>query len=247
VIPAPFYKNRLLAALSPADFEFLRPHFQHVQLSADEMLIEAGDRIERAYFLHDGVISFVISLAEGEMIEVGMMGRESALGAFAAFTDDIALSGVIVRLAGSASVLDVEVLRSAAERSASFRALLARYQRALFAQAQQYAACNASHAVEQRLSRSLLQMRDLSGGDSLSITQEALSQMLGVRRNSVSSVAHALQQAHLIRYSRGHIEIVDPEALKRGACECYAIVKAHRERLLCAPVAQPSGRFHPAC
>jgi hypothetical protein len=84
-------------------------------------------------------------------------------------------------------------------------------------------------------------MRDLSGGDTLSITQEALSQMLGVRRNSVSVVAHTLQQANLIRHYRGYIEIVDPEGLKRGACECYAAVKAHRERLLSAPTEKSPG------
>ena len=241
MIPAPFSKNHLLAAFSATDFDFLRPYLQFVQLSADDVLAEAGFKIERAYFLHSGIVSFVVSLAEGEMIEVGVIGREGAVGASAAFTDDIAVSGAIVRLPGAASVVEADHLRAAAERSAPLRTMLARNQRALFAQAQQLAACNASHAVEFRLSRSLLQMRDLSGSDTLTITQEALSQMLGVRRNSVSVVAHALQQANLIRYSRGHIEIIDAEGLKRGACECYAAVKAHRERLLSAPTEKSPG------
>jgi CRP-like cAMP-binding protein len=244
LVPAPFLKNRLLACLSPADFELLQPHLQYVQLSAGDVLVEVGERIDRAYFLHSGIVSFVVGLADGETVEVGMMGREGAVGTAAALAGDTALNTAVMRLAGSASVVDGDRLRGVVERSAALRSMLALYQRAMFAQAQQYAACNASHAVEFRLSRSLMQMRDLSGGDSLFVTQEALSQMLGVRRNSVSAVAHALQQANLIRYSRGHIEIIDPEGLQKSACECYATVKGHRERLLCVP-AEPASRPHP--
>jgi CRP-like cAMP-binding protein len=102
----------------------------------------------------------------------------------------------------------------------------------LFAQAQQTAACNASHAVEARLARWLLRMRDLTGSDKLALTQDFLAQMIGVQRNSVSGVAHALQQAGIIHYNRGQIEITDPEGLKQTSCECYEAVKAQYARSL---------------
>ena len=102
----------------------------------------------------------------------------------------------------------------------------------MIALAQQSAACNASHSVEARLSRWLLRARDLYDSETLPLTQEFLAQMLGVQRNAVSIVAHAMQQTDIIRYSRGHISIVDAEALRRTSCECYAAVKAHHERLL---------------
>ncbi len=109
---------------------------------------------------------------------------------------------------------------------------LARHGLAVYAQIQQTAGCNASHTVESRLARCLLQMRDLSGSDKLVLTQEAMAQMIGARRNSVSLVANTLQQANFIHYSRGHIEIINLDGLTRTSCECYPTVKAHYNRLL---------------
>jgi CRP-like cAMP-binding protein len=230
--PAPFSHNQLLATLSVADFELMRPHLRAVELTRGDLLAEAGHRIARAYFPYGGVISLVVSLAAGELIEAAMIGRDSMFGASAALAGaGVSLNSAIVRMSGAASMLDVEHLRHLAERSAPLRATLIRHEQALFAQAQQSAACNARHAVEARLSRCLLRMRDLSGGDTLPITQESLSQMLGVGRNSVSIAAHALRQAGLIGYRRGHIEIVDLEAMTESACECYGTVKAHCEML----------------
>ena len=107
-----------------------------------------------------------------------------------------------------------------------------RHALAVYTQIQQSVGCNASHSVESRLARCLLQTRDVSGSDKLVLTQESMAQMIGARRNSVSLVANTLQQSHFIRYSRGHIELNDPGGLSRSACECYATVKAHYERLL---------------
>ena len=231
--PAPTYiRNFLLRSLPAADIALLRPHLRTVELQRDEVLAEAGERIVRVYFPHSGVISLVVGLGEGEMVEAAMIGRDSVFGASAALGGGASVSHAIVRLPGEASTLDAEYLRIAAERSAPLRTTLARHAQALFAQAQQSAACNACHTVESRLSRCLSRLRDLSGGDSLPITQESLSQMLGVRRNSVSIVAHALQQAGLIRYSRGAIEIADSEGLRGSACECYGAVKTYCDRLL---------------
>jgi CRP-like cAMP-binding protein len=106
-----------------------------------------------------------------------------------------------------------------------------RHGQALFVQAQQTAACNATHAVEARLARWLLRVRDLSGSDRFKLTQECMAQMIGARRNSVSIVAHALQQSNVVRYSRGYVEIIDLDGLNQSACECYGAVKAQYQRL----------------
>jgi CRP-like cAMP-binding protein len=231
----PSSPNRFLASLTPATFDLLRPHLRPLEMARDDILVSAGDAIGRVHFPHSGIISLVVTLAEGETIEVAMIGREGALGTCAALADGPSLTRAVVRMPGSASTIDVEFLRAAAARDASLRETLARHEQALFAQAQQAAACNACHAVEARLSRCLLRLRDLSGRDTLAITQESLAQMLGVRRNSVSLVAHALQQANFIRTNRGTIEIVDLAGLVRSACECYGAVKAHCDRLLGEP------------
>jgi CRP-like cAMP-binding protein len=166
------------------------------------------------------------------MIEVAMVGRDSIFGASAALDGRISVTNAIVQLPGTASILNVAYLRKASEKSSVFRTTLIRHEQVLFAQAQQSAACNAAHTVEARLSRWLLRMRDLSESDTLPLTQEFLAQMIGVQRNSVSIVANMLQQAGVIRYSRGHIEITDLAGLKKTSCECYKTVKAHYDRLL---------------
>jgi len=161
-----------------------------------------------------------------------MIGRDSIFGSFSALGDTTALNSAVVLVPGVASTLDLDRLRAAADQSATLRAMLIRHGMAVYAQIQQTAGCNASHTVESRLARCLLQAYDLSGGDKLLLTQEALAQMIGARRNSVSLVANTLQQAKFIHYSRGHIEITNLDGLGKTSCECYATVKAHYERLL---------------
>lgn len=164
-----------------------------------------------------------------------MIGRDSVVGASPALVDGISLSDVVVLFPGTASTLDVALFRAAAERSATLRHLLARHEQALIAQALQSAACNAAHSVEARLSRWLLRARELHDGETLPLTQEFLAQMIGVQRNAVSIVAHALQQAGIIRYSRGRIEITNVEALRRTACECHQTIQMKHEQLLKMP------------
>lgn len=224
--------NDLLASLPGAAFAALAPHLQTVELVRETVLIEAGDRMTHVYLPHCGVISLVVCLAGGEMIEVAKIGRNSMVGASAALDDRVSPTSAIVQLSGMASVLDVELFRRSFEQNASLRDAVIRHEQFLFAQAQQSAACNASHGVEARLARYLLQMRDLAGSDSLLLTQELSAQMIGARRNSVSLVSNTLQHAGIIRYSRGHIEIVDLDRLRKAACECYATVRAHQARLL---------------
>jgi CRP-like cAMP-binding protein len=202
--------NRLLSSLPASDFELLRPHLETTELIQGDVLVGAGDNLSRVYFPHSGIISLVVSLAAGE----------------------ISLTDAIVQLPGSASTLEVEQVRIAADHSVAFRTTLIRHEQALFAQTQQSAACNASHSVEGRLARCLLRLRDLVGDGKLPLTQDSLAQMIGVQRNSVSGVANALQHAGILKYNRGNIEITDLEGLRRVACECYEAVEKQYKRLL---------------
>jgi CRP-like cAMP-binding protein len=228
----PHSPNLLLAALPAAAFELLRPHLETIELVQEDVLVAAGDRLTRVFFPHNGMISLVVSLAGGGMVEVAMIGHDSIFGASAALDGKISLTDAIVQLPGQASVLEVDILRSAAEQSIAFRTTLIRHEQALFAQAQQSAACNAMHSAESRLARWLLRMHDLAGKDDLHLTQDFLAQMIGVQRNSVSIVAHTLQQAGVIKYSRGHIEILNLAALEKISCECYQAVNMQYQRLL---------------
>ena len=229
---APRSPNGFLSSLTPDDFELVRPHLRTSDLGQDMVLIEVDETLKRAYLPHKGVISLVVKLARGEHVQIAMIGRDSIFGAFSALGDAVALNSAVVLVPGAASTIDVEQLRIAADQSATLRTALTRHGLAVYAQIQQTAGCNASHTVESRLARCLLHTRDLSGSDKLVLTQEAMAQMIGARRNSVSLVANTLQHANFIHYSRGHIEITNMEGLSRTACECYAIVKAHYERLL---------------
>ena len=226
------HPNNLLASLAPKDFELLRPHLKPFELVHEDLLFDAGEIVKWIYFPHSGVISLVVGLADGQMIETAMVGRDSLVSASSAMDGRVSLNRGIVQVAGKATILDVETLRGLAEQSIGFRTILVRHEQALFAQAQQSAACNASHSVEARLARWLLRTRDLTGSDTLELTQEFLAQMLGVRRTSVSLVAHTLQNAGYIRYRRGRVQITNLEGLQETACECYATVKAQSDRLL---------------
>ena len=229
---SPSSPNGLLASLVPADFELLRPYLKPIEFKQEAVLYSAGDKIDRVYFPHSGIISLVVELAGGEMVEAAMVGRDSMFGATSAMDGEVSLNKAIIQLAGRGESLDTSRFREVADQSTTLRTALLRHEQVLFAQAQQSAACNASHVVEARLSRWLLRARDLSGTDTLDLTQEFIAEMLGVRRSSVSPVAHNLQQSGLIRYTRGHIEIIDLKGLQREACECYGTVKAHYDRLL---------------
>ena len=231
------HPNHVLNTISAHDFELLRPHLKPFELIHEDLLFEAGETVNWAYFPHSGVISLVVGLGDGQLIEAAMIGRDSLAGGSSAMDGKVALNRGIVQVAGVASILSVDVLRDVAEQSIAFRTTLIRHEQALFAQAQQSAACNASHSVEARLSRWLLRTRDLTGSNMLGLTQEFLAQMLGVRRTSVSLVAHTLQEAGVIRYRRGRVEITNLEGLLETTCECYATVRSHNERLLGAVAA----------
>jgi CRP-like cAMP-binding protein len=224
--------NRLLALLPAKSFAALQPHLKLAELVHETVLGEAGSEIEHVYFPHSGVISLVVELTDGDMIETAMVGCDGVLNAAAALDGQITLNKAIVQLPGFASTLPASRLRSFCEDNEAFQSILIRHDQVLFAQSQQSAACNASHSVEARMCRWLLRMRDLAESDDLILTQEFLAQMLGVRRPSVSIVANTLQKAGLIKYRRGHIRVLDLAGLREGSCECYGTVKAHYDGLL---------------
>jgi CRP-like cAMP-binding protein len=228
----PASPNRLLALLPAADFEAIRPHLRSLELIYETVIARVGEKLKHVYFPHNGVISLVVSLTDGAMVEAAMVGRDSVFGASAALDGRISLTDAIVQQPGTASILPIAHLRAAAERSVPFRTTLMRHEQALYAQAQQTAACNVRHSVESRVARWLLRMRDLSGSDSFPLTQEFLAQMLGVGRNSVSLVAATLQEAGLVHYQRGRMEITDLEGLENSSCECYEMVKRHYDNLM---------------
>ena len=157
---------------------------------------------------------------------------DGVVGASAALDGRVALSRGIVQLGGDIAVCDTDTLKSIALQSPKLLALLIRHEQTVYAQAQQSAACFATHQVGARLCRWLLRARDLSDSDNLPFTQEYLGAMLGVRRTSVTAVAHTLQEAGLIKYARGKIQILDRKGLQESACECYGSVKALYQRLV---------------
>jgi hypothetical protein len=196
--------NALLASLSPGDAAAIQPHLKSIDLEHKRILYEAGATVDQVYFPTGAVVSLVIGLSTGEMIEAAMVGRDGVVGA----------------------------LKGASLQSHTLLSKLIRHEQILYAQAQQSAACMAAHDVESRLCRWLLRARDLAGSDNLMFTQEFLAEMLGVRRTSITVVAHTLQQAGMIKYSRGKIQILDVEGLRDAACECYESVKEHYAQLL---------------
>jgi CRP-like cAMP-binding protein len=224
--------NIILSALTPGDAATLRPHLKATHLQSKQLLHDAGDPISLVYFPTTAVISLVGTLATGEMTEAAMVGRDGVVGAASALDGKIALCRAIVQLSGDAIICDPAAFRGAVLQSQSLIAVVMRHEQTLFGQALQSTACMANHEVEARLSRWLLRARDLAGDDHLPFTQEFLAEMLGVQRTSVTTVARTLQEAGIIKYVRGKIEILDVEALQESACECYETVKQQYHDLL---------------
>lgn len=217
--------NLLLAALPPQELAQMLPQLDQVKVEAGEVLGEAGDPIHHIYFPHDCLIS-LLGVAGGRMtLEVGQVGREGMLGATVALGHDTAQVRAVVQRAGSASRMDSTRFRDEVARNPSLQRVLYRYTDTLLAQAIQIAVCSRFHVLEARLARSLLVTRDRLQSDKFHLTHEFLAHALGVRRVGVTKAASALQQQGLINYSRGNIEILDPEGLAAAACTCYEIVK----------------------
>jgi CRP-like cAMP-binding protein len=225
-------QNAILSSLAESDAAALRPHLKTAHLDQKRVLFEAGDTIKYVYFPTTAVISLVVTLSTGETTESAMVGRDGGVGLAPALDGRIALCRAVVQLGGDAMTCDISSFRDVVMRSETLISTVIRYEQAVFSQAQQSTACMANHEVESRLCRWLLRARDLSGSDELAFTQEFLAEMLGVRRTSVTTVAHTLQAAGMVKYTRGKIHIVDVEGLRDTACECYETVRDQYDQLI---------------
>jgi CRP-like cAMP-binding protein len=202
-----------------------------MDLRSNAVLHEPGQPLERIYFPLSGMISLLAVMQSGEQIETGIVGSDGLVGGGAAINGH--LSGqMTVQLDGTALTMPKARFVEAYLRHPHLRNLVDRYQAILLMQAQQNAACHALHSVRSRLCRWLLQSQDMIRSDEFSLTQEFLSHMLGARRNTVSGEAHAMREAGLIRYRRGHIKILNRDGLEDCACECYSVIRAETDKLM---------------
>ena len=217
--------NKLLAALTRSDFTLLLPHLTTIGLEQGTVLCEAGDEVDQIHFPLSGMISLVVVMRDGKAIETARIGREGVFGAMSGLGIHHSRVRAIVQLPMFASRIGSPQLRKAATSSKLVADLCVRYNETLLQQARVAAACNTLHSVEARFCRWLLQIHDRAESDSLQLTQEFLSEMLGVRRTSVTEVAIKIQASGAISYSRGVIKILDLDALKAISCECYETLR----------------------
>lgn len=226
-------KNRLLGALPVADFNRLVPYLKTVPTHVKQVLHRNGEPIQDVYFLNGGVASMITVLLDGTSVEAATVGDEGMLGIEAFLVDrPVAPCETLIQVPDTdAAMMNVEDFRRETAERGAFQTLIGRYVEVLFAQMMQSSACNALHHVQQRCARWLLMTHDRMHQHDFQLSQEFLAVMLGVQRPTVSEVAATLQHAGLIRYSRGHVAVVDREGLEAAACECYRIVRAHFDRL----------------
>ena len=196
-----------------------------VTLPQNTVLLETGDEVDQIYFPHSGMISLLVVMNDGKAIGTATVGREGVVGAMAGLNQVKTIVRAVVQLPLVATKISALNLRKAVASSDVLRNMCVAYNEVLLTQARNTAACNALHPVEERFARWLLLSSDRSESDTVGLTQELLSEMLGVRRTSVTEVAGKLQAAGIIVYSRGVIKILDRAALKRVSCECYQTLK----------------------
>jgi CRP-like cAMP-binding protein len=224
--------NKLLAALPPSQLNLLVPFLSIVMLPQSAVVYETGDEVDQVYFGHNGMFSLLAVMRDGKAIETATVGREGVVGAMAGLGLYRSLVRVVVQLPLTASKIASTQFRKAAAASEPIRELAVHYNEVLLTQARITAACNALHPVEARFCRWLLQSADRAGSDTVTLTQELLAEMLGVRRTSVTEVAGKMQNEGVITYSRGVIRILDRAGLERLSCECYQTLIDHEATLV---------------
>jgi len=224
--------NRLLASLPRDEYKRLLPELKQIALTFGEVLYEPGDTIKHVYFPNDSIVSLLSAMSERSTLEVGMVGNEGMTGLSVFGGVNVSVTRAIVQGTGSAMRMASAVVRREANRLGPFHQLLHRYTHSLQSQVSQSVACNRFHSVNDRLARWLLMTSDRLGTDEFRLTQEFMSNMLGVRREGVNQAAGTLQSAKLIRYSRGMITILNRGRLRVNACECYSIIKAESDQYL---------------
>src|ERR1700709_142605 len=218
-------KNKLLSALPRNVFDALRPDLVHVELGFRTQIYAPDDEVQWVYFPSSGMISMLQSTADSRGIELATIGREGALGTMAGFGLNRALTVSVVQMPLTAVKISAPNFRKHVSQYASVQEMALKSNEVILAQTQITAACNALHNVEQRFCRWLLQTWDRSENDSITLTQEFLGEMLGVRRTSVTDIASKIQAAGLISYRRGHIDVLNRPELEKRSCDCFRAVR----------------------
>lgn len=224
--------NRLLAALPDIDFARWLHHLEPVDMPLGKVLYEPGITERHVYFPTTSVVSLLYVMENGDSAEIAMVGREGVVGVSVFMGGDSTPSRAVVRIAGRGFRLDAKRVKEEFNSTGRTMHLLLRYTQALITQMSQTAVCNRHHTLDRQLCRWLLLSLDRLPSNELVMTQELISNMLGVRREGVTEAALKLQKAGLIRYSRGHINMLDRVGLENRCCECYAVVKKEYDRLL---------------
>ena len=227
--PRPTYKNRILAGLPQAALGRLTLHLSAVTLKQEQVLLT--ETIPYAYFLEDGIASVVVTVANGDTVEVGIIGIEGVVGLSGLLGADRAPGRTFIQIAGSGFRIRAQILKQEFERPGELREHVQKYMQAFLVQSAQTAVCNRLHSIEERLSRWLLSCRDRLEDDRLPLTQEFLGQMLGAPRTTVTLAAGILHRAGLIDYTRGMVTIQNRKRLEKTVCECYHIVRDEYHRL----------------
>ncbi len=225
-------ENQLLAAMPAVDFARIAPHLNRVALPVGERLYEPGSTLRNVYFPTTAVVSLHYVLESGASAESAGVGFEGIVGVSLFMGGESTPSSAAVQIAGHGYSLDAALLKREFARSGAVQILLLRYTQALIAQMTQTAACNRHHSVQQQICRWLLMTMDRVPSGEIVVTQEMIAGLLGVRRESVTEIAGALQRAGVIRYRRGHISVVERAGLLDGVCECYSVVKRQLQQLL---------------
>ncbi|MEA5601980.1 Crp/Fnr family transcriptional regulator [Nostoc sp. UHCC 0252] len=224
--------NKLLAALPASDYERLVPHLKPVPLPVQRILYEAAEPITHVYFPDKAVVSIVTTMEDGSTAEVGIVSNEGMVGIPVILGDNSTTTTSFVQISGAAMQINADVLKAEFNRGGAIQSVLLRYVQAVYSELAQSAACNRLHTLEERLARWLLTVSDRLESEDFPLTQEFISQMLGVRRSGVTVAASTLSRAGMISYQRGHISILNREDLEATSCECYQVIQKEFARLL---------------
>jgi CRP-like cAMP-binding protein len=230
-LPSP-HQNHLLDALPASDYARVASHLELIPMKLGDVLYESGAKLRYVYFPTTSIISLLYVMEDGASAEIAIVGNEGVLGISLFMGGDTTPSRAVVQSAGFAFRLRAQLLKEEFARFGPTMHLLLRYTQALITQMSQTAVCNRHHSVDQQLCRWLLLSLDRLASNELSMTQELIANMLGVRREGVTDAAGKLQKAGLIRYQRGRITVVDRPGVEARSCECYQVVKAEFDRLL---------------
>jgi CRP-like cAMP-binding protein len=225
-------QNHLLGALDESEREHLFSQLELVPMRLGDVIYESGSALEHVYFPTDCIISLLYVMEDGASAEIAIVGCEGMVGVALFMGGESTPSRAVVQSAGHAYRLSGKLVKKEFVRAGAMQYLLLRYTQALLTQMAQTAVCNRHHSVDQQLCRWLLLSLDRLASNDLAMTQELIANMLGVRREGVTEAAGKLQAAGLIRYSRGHITVLDRPRLEARVCECYAVVKKEFDRLL---------------